>query len=54
MTGASESVRYPHDESLRQASLANSGAMPRFSKVPEVTLGFRIIISAARLCFSPA
>jgi len=42
MTVASEAVRYPQDEPLRQASLANSGT-PRFSKVPEVTLGFWII-----------
>jgi uncharacterized membrane-anchored protein len=42
MTGASEAVRYPQDESLRQASWANSSA-PQFSKVPEVTLGFWIV-----------
>ncbi len=42
MTGASETVRYPQDEPLRQASWANS-SVPRFSKVPEVTLGFWII-----------
>ena len=41
MTGAGESVRYPQDESLREASWASS--TPRFSKVPEVTLGFWII-----------
>jgi uncharacterized membrane-anchored protein len=42
MTGASERVCYPQDEPLRQASWASS-ATPRFSKVPEVTLGFWII-----------
>ena len=42
MTGASETVRYPQDEPLRQASWASS-SVPRFSKVPEVTLGFWII-----------
>jgi uncharacterized membrane-anchored protein len=42
MTGAGEVVRYSQDEPLRQASWANSSA-PRFSKVPEVTLGFWII-----------
>ena len=42
MTGAGEAVRYPEDEPLRQASWAKSSA-PRFSKVPEVTLGFWII-----------
>jgi uncharacterized membrane-anchored protein len=42
MTGASERVCYPQDEPLRQASWASS-ATPRFSRVPEVTLGFWII-----------
>jgi len=42
MTGASEAVRYPQDEPLRQASLAPSIAS-QFSKVPEVALGFWII-----------
>ncbi len=42
MTGASETVRYPQDEPLRQASWADRSA-PQFSKVPEVTLGFWII-----------
>ncbi len=42
MIGASEAVRFPQDEPLRQVSLA-SGSAPQFSKVPEVTLGFWII-----------
>jgi uncharacterized membrane-anchored protein len=42
MTRASETVRYPQDEPLRQASWAYSSAQ-QFSKVPEVTLGFWII-----------
>ncbi len=42
MTGVSEAVRYPQDEPLRQGSWADSVA-PRFSKVPEVVLGFWII-----------
>ena len=42
MTFASEAVRYPQDEPLRQASSAD-GSTSRFSKVPEVTLGFWII-----------
>ena len=42
MTGASEAVRYPQDEPLRQASWANRSAS-QFSKVPEVALGFWII-----------
>ena len=42
MTGASDTVRFPQDEPLRQASWADSSA-PRFSKVPEVALGFWII-----------
>ncbi len=42
MIGASETVRFPKDEPLRQVSVA-SGSVPGFSKVPEVTLGFWII-----------
>ena len=42
MSGVSEAVRYPQDEPLRQAAWTNSSA-PRFSKVPEVVLGFWII-----------
>jgi uncharacterized membrane-anchored protein len=42
MIGASEEVRFPQDEPLRQVSVA-SGSVPRFSKVPEITLGFWII-----------
>ncbi len=42
MTGASEAVRYPQDEPAPQASCASSSA-PKFSKVPEVVLGFWII-----------
>ena len=42
MIGASESVRHPQDEPLRKASWASSST-PRFSKVPEVTLGFWVI-----------
>ncbi len=42
MIGASEPVRFPQDEPLRQVSAASNSA-PRFSKVPEVVLGFWII-----------
>jgi uncharacterized membrane-anchored protein len=42
MNGAGETVRYPQDEPLRQASWASS-ATPQFSKVPEVALGFWVI-----------
>jgi uncharacterized membrane-anchored protein len=42
MIGASEAVRFPQDEPLRRV-LAASGSTPRFSKVPEVALGFWII-----------
>ena len=42
MFGASETVRFPQDEPLRQVSVASASA-PRFSKVPEVALGFWII-----------
>lgn len=42
MTGAGESVSLPRDEPLGPASRASSSA-PRFSKVPEVVLGFWII-----------
>ena len=42
MTGASETARHPQGEPLRQASWADSSAL-RFSKVPEVALGFWII-----------
>jgi uncharacterized membrane-anchored protein len=42
MIGASEALRFPQDEPLRQVSVASSSA-PRFSKVPEVTLGFWVI-----------
>ena len=42
MIGASEALRFPQDEPLRQVSVA-SGSTPRFSKVPEVALGFWII-----------
>ena len=42
MPGTGEHVRFPQDEPLRQASVARISA-PRFSKVPEVALGFWII-----------
>jgi uncharacterized membrane-anchored protein len=42
MSGARETVRFPQDEPLRRAAAMPSSA-PRFSKVPEVTLGFWII-----------
>jgi uncharacterized membrane-anchored protein len=42
MTGASETVRHPEGEPLRQTSWADSSAL-RFSKVPEVAFGFWII-----------
>jgi uncharacterized membrane-anchored protein len=42
MIGASEAVRFPQDEPLRGVSAPANGAT-RFSKVPEVTLGFWII-----------
>jgi uncharacterized membrane-anchored protein len=42
MTGATEAVRYPQDEPVRQAPWT-SASSPRFSKVPEVVLGFWII-----------
>ena len=42
MIGASETLRFPQDEPMRQVSVASANA-PRFSKVPEVALGFWII-----------
>jgi uncharacterized membrane-anchored protein len=42
MIGASEAVRFPQDEPLRQDSSAHNIAV-QFSKVPEVALGFWII-----------
>jgi uncharacterized membrane-anchored protein len=42
MNGASEALRFPQDEPLRRV-LPASRSTPRFSKVPEVALGFWII-----------
>ncbi len=42
MIGASEAARFPQDKPSRQVLVA-SGSTPRFSKAPEVTLGFWII-----------